>query len=180
MAGENGVRSTLYPVSRAIAIIFVGAILIPVSVGLSFGVSPGAMMSLVTSVIIFQALAAVIGLGLNIPPGFVLAVMTSVALTVILTVFEICDAFAHRSTRVQGWIAKMKDFSEKSDKFNKYGELALLPIIWIPGIGLYGCALIAWIFQWRGVKAIGPMLIGWIIASLVVMIASLGLISIMF
>ena len=166
--------------SRAAAIIIVGAIVIPLSVGLSFGVSPGAMMSLVTSVILFQALAAMVGLGLNIPPVFVLAAMTSVALTVILTVFEICDAFAHRSTRVQGWIAKMKVVSEKSDTFNKYGELALLPIIWIPGIGLYGCALIAWIFQWRGVKAIGPMLTGWVIASLIVMLASLGLISIMF
>ena len=166
--------------SRAAAIIIVGAIVIPLSVGLSFGVSPGAMLSLVTSVILFQALAAMVGLGLNIPPVFVLAAMTSVAITVILTVFEICDAFAHRSTRVQGWIAKMKVVSEKSDTFNKYGELALLPIIWIPGIGLYGCALIAWIFQWRGVKAIGPMLTGWVIASLIVMLASLGLISIMF
>jgi len=160
-------------------IIFVGAIFLPVGVGLSYGVSPEVMIGLVTSVIIFQALAAVVGLSLKIPPVFVLAVMTSVAFTVILTVFEICDAFAHRSMRVQGWIAKMKVVSEKYYRFKKYGEVALLMIIWIPGIGLYGCVLIAWIFHWRGVKAITLMLMGWLIASLVVMLASLGIISIM-
>ena len=93
-------------------IIFVGAIAVPIGVGLACGVSPGAMLGLASSVILFQALAAVVGLGLTIHPAFVLVVMTSVALTVILTIFEVCDTFAHRSIRIQGWIGKMKVVSE--------------------------------------------------------------------
>lgn len=176
--GIGRVHFTLLEVSKAMMIILVGAIVIPVSVGLLCGVSPGVMLGLASSVILFQALAAVVGLGLTIPPAFVLAVMTSVALTVILTIFEVCDTFAHRSTRVQEWIGKMEDVFERSATFHKYGELALLPIIWIPGIGLFGCALIAWIFQWRGPRAILLMLMGWVVATLAVMLASLGIISI--
>jgi uncharacterized membrane protein len=179
MAGGK-VRFTLLEVSKAVMIILVGAIVVPIGVGLAFEVSPGAMLGLASSVILFQALAAVVGLGLTIHPVFVLAVMTSVALTVILTIFEVCDTFAHRSTRVQGWIEKMKVVSERSGTFHKYGELALFPIIWIPGIGLFGCALIAWIFQWRGPKAILLMLMGWVVATLVVMLASLGIVSLVF
>ncbi len=136
------------------------------------------MLGIVSSVFIFQALAVVVGLGFSLPPGVILILVTSVACSIILFIFEIADTFADSSERVQQWIKSMDKIIHKSDKFSRYGELMLIPIIWIPGIGLYGCAVIAWIFGWRNLTALILMLTGWVIACIVVLLMAFGLFAI--
>ena len=56
----------------------------------------------------------------------------------------------------------------------------LIPIIWIPGIALYGSPIIAWIFQWEEIPAIACMVTGWLMASSLVAAGAVGIISIIF
>ncbi|MDO9549452.1 MAG: hypothetical protein Q7J03_00620, partial [Methanoregula sp.] len=65
----------------------------------------------------------------------------------------------------------------KSSLFQKYGIFTLMPFIWIPGVGLYGCVLLAWLFKWRGIKGIGVIMTGWILSTLLVLGASIGIMS---
>ncbi len=171
-------RQIAVKTSKAGTILFIGCIALPLAFAVVLNIPVHAMFGLVSSVIVFQALAVIVGLGLQIHPGFILFIVTSVALAIILAIFEICDTFADNSERVSGWLKKMHEISQEHTGFQKYGELMLLPVIWIPGIGLYGCVLIAWLFQWRGRKAIALMLAGWLIACTFVMYASFGVVSI--
>ncbi len=163
---------------KALIIVVIGVIAVPLVIGAIFGVPVGEMLGLVSSVILLQALAVLVGLGFSLPPGVILILVTSVACAVILFIFEIADTFADSSERVRRLIKKMDEISRKSDKFTRFGMLMLVPIIWIPGIGLYGCAVIAWIFGWRNLTAVILMLTGWVIACVVVLLMALGLVSI--
>ena len=49
-----------------------------------------------------------------------------------------------------------------------------IPFIWVPGIGLYGCVMIAWLFKWRSARAGAIILAGWILAALLVLLTSIG------
>ncbi len=171
-------RAVALDLWRAAIIIVIGVIAIPLIIGAIFGINPAEMLGLVLSVFLLQALAVVVGLGFSLHPGVILILVTSVACAIILFIFEIADTFACCSERIQRWIKKMDDVTHKSAAFSRYGKLMLLPIIWVPGIGLYGCAIIAWIFGWRDLPAIILMLTGWIIACTIVLLMALGLFAI--
>ena len=47
-----------------------------------------------------------------------------------------------------------------------------------PGVGLYGCVLVAWLFRWRGVRSVAVIFAGWMLATVLVMLASLGIMEI--
>jgi uncharacterized membrane protein len=53
----------------------------------------------------------------------------------------------------------------------------LIPIMWIPGLGLYGTPVVAWILHWRGSRSILLMLTGWLIACLAVLLTAEGILS---
>jgi uncharacterized membrane protein len=54
--------------------------------------------------------------------------------------------------------------------------LMFFPFIWVPGLGLYGCTLIAWLFEWRRTYYIAVLVSAWIVAVAIVLIASLGIV----
>ncbi len=58
----------------------------------------------------------------------------------------------------------------------------LIPVIWIPpGIALYGTPpVVAWIFQYPRAISLLCMLAGWMIAVIVVMAATMGLVRLVF
>jgi uncharacterized membrane protein len=53
----------------------------------------------------------------------------------------------------------------------------LIPIMWIPGLGLYGTPVVAWILHWRKSRSILLMLTGWLIACLAVLLTAQGILS---
>jgi uncharacterized membrane protein len=96
----------------------------------------------------------------------------------IIGIMEICDLFSDSSERVAGWLRSVEEQIERFRFLHSYGALMLIPIIWIPGIALYGSPLIAWIFQWNRLASILCMVVGWLMASVFVLLISLGLTSI--
>lgn len=165
----TGVKIILVPVT--------GVLLIPLMTGIYFHIPPAEISGLIVSIFILQPFAIVVGLGLGIGPLPLLLIMCSFGLSVIIGLTGICDLFAERSEWLRSHLKKIEAVSGKSALLKKYGIYALIPFIWVPGIGLYGCVLIAWLFRWRGLPAAGIIFSGWILATALVLMTSLGIIE---
>ncbi len=156
----------------------IGVVEIPLIIGLYNQNSAGEIFGLVVSIFILQPLAVAVGLGLGIHPVQVMFIMISIGISVILVLPRICDIFAEQSEWLQQNLKKIEGITQKSEMFRKYGIYAFIPFIWVPGIGLYGCIMIAWLFKWRSVRAGAIILAGWILAALIVLLTSIGIFQI--
>ena len=163
---------------RIALIAVIGVIEIPLVIGLYNQNTPGEILGLVASIFILQPLAVAVGLGLGIPPVQVMLIMMSFGISVIFILFGICDMFAERSEWLHQHLKKIEAITEKSEMFKKYGIYTFIPFIWVPGIGLYGCVMIAWLFKWRSARAGAIILAGWILAAFLVLMTSIGIFSI--
>jgi len=158
-----------------VAAFFLGGILvIPLALGISSGVTLHSTLGYVGSILILQPVAVAVGVALGIPPAPILLIMLSVGISVIFIILGICDLFAEKSAWLRSHLDKVDAIARRSTLFQKYGIITIIPFIWVPGVGLYGCVLLAWLFHWRGVKGIGIILAGWMLAALLVLGASLG------
>jgi uncharacterized membrane protein len=155
-----------------------GVIEIPLVIGLYNQNTPGEVLGLVASIFVLQPLAVAIGLQLGIHPVQVMLIMVSFGITIIVILFGICDMFAERSEWLHKHLKKIEAITQKSEMFRKYGIYTFIPFIWVPGIGLYGCVMIAWLFRWRSARAGVIILAGWILAALLVLLTSIGIFSI--
>jgi uncharacterized membrane protein len=155
-----------------------GVVEIPLVIGLYNQNTPGEIFGMIVSIFILQPLAVTVGLGLGIPPVPVMFIMISFGISVILVVPRICDLFADQSEWLQKNLKKIETMSRKSEMFRKYGMYAFIPFIWVPGIGLYGCIMIAWLFKWRSVRAGAVILAGWVLAALLVLLTTIGIFQI--
>lgn len=162
-----------------IAFIFItGVCLIPFIIGFYNNITPAAIFGFIVSILIFQPFAVVIGLGLGISPVPVLLIMCSTGLSVIFVLFGTCDMFSNRSEWLQRHLEKIEGVTQNSHLFGKYGIFSFIPLIWVPGVGLYGCVLIAWLFKWRGSRAVTILFSAWILATLVVLLSSIGILAV--
>ena len=153
----------------------IGVIEIPLVIGLYNQNTVGEIFGMIISIFILQPLAVAVGLGLGIHPVQVMFIMISFGISVILVLPRICDMFAERSEWLQKNLKKIETITQKSEMFRKYGMFTFIPFIWVPGVGLYGCVMIAWLFKWRNVRAGTIILAGWILAALIVLLTSIGI-----
>jgi uncharacterized membrane protein len=153
----------------------IGVMEIPLVIGLYNQNTPGEIFGMIISIFILQPLAVAVGLGLGIHPVQVMFIMISFGISVILVLPRICDMFAEQSEWLQKNLKKIETITQKSEMFRKYGMYTFIPFIWVPGVGLYGCVMIAWLFKWRGVRAGTIILAGWILAALIVLLTSIGI-----
>jgi uncharacterized membrane protein len=169
--------NSLRGILRTALFLLTGIVIIPVVIGLFYQISLWHMLGLVGSVLILQPMAVIVGLGLGIPPLPIMLIMISFGISTIFGLFSICDAFAERSAWLRSHLDSVQAIAQKSSLFQKYGIFTLMPFIWIPGVGLYGCVMLAWLFKWRGIKGVGVIMTGWILSSLLVLGASIGIMS---
>ncbi|MDK2889828.1 MAG: hypothetical protein PWR21_460 [Methanoculleus sp.] len=169
-----------FRIARAAAFVLLFILVIPLLLGLAVGVSPAAVFALIGSTLLLQAAAAVVALSLGLHPAVVLVFLTSVAAAVLVGIFEVCDIFAGRSRMIQGFLSKIDAKTGSIDYLKRYGALMLIPVIWIPGIALYGTPVVAWAFQYPRITSLLCMLAGWAIAIVVVMAATMGLVRLAF
>jgi hypothetical protein len=167
-------------VARAAAFVFLFLLAVPLLLGFAFGISPAAALALIGSTLLLQAAAAVVGLSLGLHPAVVLLFLTSVAAAVLFGILEACELFAGRSRMIQSLLSKIDAKIGRIEYLRRYGALMLIPVIWIPGIALYGAPVVAWIFRYPRAASLLCMLAGWMIAILAVMAAALGLVRLAF
>jgi uncharacterized membrane protein len=151
-----------------------GIIFIPVAMGVFYHIPLPILLGFIGSVLLFQPVAVAVGVGLGLPPLPVMLIMLSIGVSVIFVFFGICDIFASKSAWLREHLDKVDAIAKKSTLFQRYGILTIIPFIWVPGVGLYGCVLLAWLFRWRGIQGISIILAGWMLASFLVLLASLG------
>ena len=177
---ESSSETCLIRIVRTVALVLLFFLTVPLILGSAFGVSPAAIFALIGSILLLQAAAAGVGLSLGLHPVVVLLLLTSVAAAVLIGILEICDLFAERSRMIQRLLSKIDAKSGSIDYLKRYGALMLIPVIWIPGIALYGTPVVAWALQYpRGISLL-CMLAGWVIAIIVVMAAAMGLVRLAF
>jgi uncharacterized membrane protein len=155
-----------------------GVLAVPFIIGSYYQIAPVEILGLVGSILILQPFAVVIGLGLGINPSSLLLIMCSFGISVIFVLSGICDVFAEHSVWLRTHLKKIETITQKSEMVKKYGMYSLIPFIWVPGVGLYGCVLVAWLFRWRGVRPVAVIFAGWMLATVLVMLASLGIMEI--
>jgi uncharacterized membrane protein len=161
------------------ALIAIAGILeIPFVIGLYNQNTPGEIFGMIVSIFILQPLAVTVGLGLGIDPVPVMVIMISFGISIILVVPRICDMFADQSEWLQKNLKKIDAMGKKSEMLKKYGMYTFIPFIWVPGVGLYGCIMMAWLFKWRSLRAGAVILAGWILAALIVLLTTIGIFQI--
>ncbi len=155
--------------SRALIFFFVIAVGIPAVTGFLFGISQAGILSLITSTLVLQAAAPPIGLALGLSPLAILIVMACFATGMVAAIMELCDSLAMSSERVKEWIDRVGKKMEKYPAIHRYGAISCIAIAWVPGIGLYGTPIIAWILGWKRIPAILFTTLGFVIASVFVL-----------
>jgi uncharacterized membrane protein len=132
--------------------------------------------ALVGSTFVFQA--AAVGLVAFTPTalaGFI--IILSIGLGFIFIEFFILDTLAYTSQRVKRWIDKVSGKARKLRFIKKYGIYTLVPLMWVPGIGLYGGAVISWVLEFERIRSIVLLFLGWFIACLFVFLLVSGVLA---
>ena len=163
---------------KIVCVFLAGVLAVPFIIGSYYQIAPVEILGLVASMLILQPFAVVVGLGLGINPVSLLLIMCSFGISVIFVLFGICDVFAEHSEWLRTHLKKIETITQKSEMVKNYGMYSLIPFIWVPGVGLYGCVLVAWLFRWRGARSVAVIFAGWMLATALVMLASLGIMEI--
>lgn len=152
------------------ALLFIGfAVVIPLIIGAIAGITSAQVLTMVTSTLVLQAAAPPVGLAIGLSPTMILIIMAFFAIGMVTAIFSICDGLAASSERVRKWIEKVAKISEKHPFIKKYGPITCCFIAWIPGIGLYGTPVIAWILKWKRLPSIIFTVSGFVIATIFVL-----------
>ena len=139
---------------RIIVYILGISVILPVLVGILFGSSPGSMLGFLFSAFALQAIAAPVGLRAGLTSLETLVFMAFFGIGLILGVFEICQTLGTSSKRVASFIEKIEQKTSKYPFLSKYGSVSCFLLVWIPGIGLYGTPVIAWLLSWKRIPAV--------------------------
>ncbi|MEI7433977.1 MAG: hypothetical protein WCJ93_06985 [Methanomicrobiales archaeon] len=167
--GPRAGRIVLKKLSKAL-LLFIGiAVVIPLAIGAVLGVGSAQILAMITSTLLLQAAAPPVGMAMGLSPAIILVTMACFAVGMVVAIFEICDGLAASSERVRKWIDKIAKISDKHPVIKKYGAISCCFIAWIPGIGLYGTPVIAWVFKWKRLPSIIFTVTGFVIAAFFVL-----------
>lgn len=144
-------------------------IVLPVIIGVLAGVPAGITLSFILSAFALQAAAPPVGLALDLPVPLILAILAWFAVGVVLGIYEICRTLGASSKRVSAFIEKVEKKTRKYPMIRKYGPVTCILIAWIPGIGLYGTPVIAWMLGWKRIPSVICTAAGFLIASIFVL-----------
>ncbi len=167
--GPGTGRIVLKKISKAL-LLFIGiAVVIPLVIGALYGMSSAEILAMVTATLLLQAAAPPVGMAMGLSSAIILVTMGCFAVGMVLAIFEICDGLSASSEKVRNWIDKVAKISDKHPAIKKYGAISCCFIAWIPGIGLYGTPVIAWVFKWKRLPSILFTVAGFLVAVLFVM-----------
>jgi len=107
---------------------------------------------------------------------FVLVTVTLVALSVVLSLFKIFDTVGRKSKKVSNFLSKSREKAQKSKIIQKYGVYGL--VLAVPFLGFYVCPAIAWTLGWRRSYAAILIIIGFILISTIMLLASTGILRV--
>lgn len=148
---EEGAGALAFPERflLTIASLFGIGVILPIILGVLSGVPPEITAGFLLLAFALQAIAAPLGLVLGFSPLQVMVIMSCFGFGVILAVFEICRTLGESSRRVAAFIAAIERQTARYPRLRNYGAVSCFFIVWIPGIGIYGTPVLAWLLCWR-------------------------------
>jgi hypothetical protein len=149
--------------------------LVPFGITAISGISPAVTLALIGSTLLIEYGAVLPGLALGVPPVILIIVMTSIASGVILASLELFDYFSARSEKLSRFLERVWE-SRAGQLVHRYGVWGLIPGIMIAGF--YVCPALSWIFAWERRIAVAMMIGAFILSSVVVLLLSLGVLTI--
>ena len=155
----------LKSISKAAMFFIVFAVGIPLVFGALAGLSSAQILTLITSTFLLQAASPPVGLAMGLSTSAILVIMACFAIGIVLAILEICDSLAASSARVRKWVDNIEEKTRKYPQIQKYGPVTCIGIAWIPGVGLYGTPIIAWILKWKRIPAVFFTVCGFVIAA---------------
>ena len=168
-AGPRTRRIVLKQLSKAL-LMFIGfAVVVPLAIGAVSAIDSAQVLTLITSTFVLQAAAPPIGLAIGLSPAAILLIMACFAIGIVMAIFEVCDGLAASSERVRKWIDKLGKITDKYPVIKKYGAISCLFIAWIPGVGVYGTPVIAWVLKWKRLPSVLFTVTGFVIAAFFVL-----------
>jgi hypothetical protein len=150
-------------------------VILPVLLGALSGIPPGISAGFLLLAFALQAIAAPLGLILGLSSFQILAIMACFGLGVILAVFEICRTLGESSERVASFIAAIDSRTAGHSLLRNYGAISCFLIVWIPGVGLYGTPVIAWLLCWKRVPSVVFTFAGFMAGSLLFLFLAGGI-----
>jgi predicted Na+-dependent transporter len=168
MDAEKKGRAALVSISRALMFFFALAVGIPLILGYLSGLPPAQILTLVTSTFILQAAAPPVGLAMGLSTAAILVIMACFALGIVLAILEICEGLAATSPRMKRWVGNIEKKTQKYPWIQKYGPITCIGIAWIPGVGLYGTPIIAFILGWKKIPSLLFTVLGFFVACIFV------------
>jgi uncharacterized membrane protein len=129
------------------------SVILSVLTGVLSGATAASTVGFLFSAFALQAIAAPVGLKIGLSPLQTLVFMAFFGIGLIMGVFEICQTLGTSSKRVGSFIDKIKQKTSKYPFLSKYGSISCFLLVWIPGIGLYGTPVIAWLLSWKRLPA---------------------------
>ena len=149
-------------------------VILPLVPVLLSGIPLSSSLALVASTLVIEYGAAAVGVGLGLPPVYIVYVLMCVASGVILTVFDIFDMLGEYSPRVAGFLKKSGERAHRSPILTKYGILGLIPCVFI--LGFYVCPAVSMVLGWRRDLSILLTMVGYISATVLTLLATIGII----
>ena len=174
---RSGLR-ILKEISKSLLFFSLFVIAVPVLIGVMQDIPPEKILSFLASTFILQAAAPPLGGPLGLSHTVVLVIMASFATGMVLAILELCESLALTSDRVSRWIGNVGKKMEKYPVIHKYGAVSCILVAWIPGIGLYGTPIIAWILGWNRWLTVLFTTIGFVIAAMFVLFVASSIDSI--
>ncbi len=175
----SGLLIWLRQAAKALATLVLLAMLLPLVLGLIFGIPTAQVFGLISSTFILQANAAFVGVGMGIHPAAVLVIMALVEIGAVLAIYLICDAFASQSVRVRGILERTEEKMQKVPLLARYGAVTLIVLPVMPVIGLYSSAVISWIFGWDRLQSLIFITIGWVAVTVFLLFVALGFVHLL-
>jgi uncharacterized membrane protein len=148
------------------------AILLPLPAAYLTGRSVPVTGALMGSTFVIEYGAAPVGILGGLDPFFVLFVLACIALGVTLLLFGLCGTLEERWPRFARFTEQTRERARRSTVLARYGIYGLVPLVMV--LGFYFCAPAACIFGWRRDHATLLILAGYLIASMVTILATLG------
>jgi len=91
-------------------------------------------------------------------------VVLSFGLGFIAAEFEVLDRLCLISPRISRWVEGVSQRAAEIRFLPHLGIFLVLPLMWMPGIGLYGGVVVAWAFRWDRLRSFIVLAAGWMMA----------------
>jgi hypothetical protein len=152
------------------------AVILPLVPVFIFNISLPSALALITGTFVIEYGAAALGVGMGLHPLYILYTLTFVALGVTLTMFDVFNLLGRHSERVSRFLKNSSDRAGNSAFLKKYGIYGLVPCVMT--LGFYACPPVSWVMGWSQNRSIVLIMGGYIIISIVTILATMGFLKI--